>query len=55
MGIQVLVSTRDVGSLEGAQKLITEAAQLGPVGGIFHLAMVQSAIFCHSPGVPGTS
>nr|XP_023678449.1 fatty acid synthase isoform X2 [Paramormyrops kingsleyae] len=40
MGIQVLVSTRDVGSLKGAQKLITEAAQLGPVGGIFHLAMV---------------
>ncbi|KAL6475465.1 hypothetical protein MHYP_G00165050 [Metynnis hypsauchen] len=39
-GIQVLVSTSDVSSLEGAERLITEACHLGPVGGIFHLAMV---------------
>ncbi|KAM4691284.1 fatty acid synthase isoform 2-T2 [Rhinophrynus dorsalis] len=40
MGIQVLVSTKDVGSMEGTQQLIEEASQLGPVGGIFNLAMV---------------
>ncbi|XP_060796063.1 fatty acid synthase isoform X1 [Neoarius graeffei] len=40
MGIQVHVSTRDVSTLEGTEHLITEACQLGPVGGIFHLAMV---------------
>nr|XP_006635198.2 PREDICTED: fatty acid synthase isoform X1 [Lepisosteus oculatus] len=40
MGVQVLVSTSDVSTLEGTQRLITEAARLGPVGGIFHLAMV---------------
>lgn len=43
MGIQVHVSTSDVSTLEGTERLITEACQLGPVGGIFHLAMV---IFC---------
>lgn len=40
MGVQVLVSTSDVSTMEGAQRLITEAGKLGPVGGIFHLAMV---------------
>lgn len=40
MGIQVLVSTSDISTLEGTERLITEACRLGPVGGIFHLAMV---------------
>nr|XP_025034359.1 fatty acid synthase [Pelodiscus sinensis] len=40
MGVQVLVSTNDVGTLEGTQHLIEEASQLGPIGGIFNLAMV---------------
>ncbi|XP_033896426.3 fatty acid synthase-like [Acipenser ruthenus] len=40
MGVQVLVSTSDVSTLKGTQRLIKEACQLGPVGGIFHLAMV---------------
>ncbi|KFP01543.1 Fatty acid synthase [Calypte anna] len=40
LGIQVLVSTSDIGTLEGAQRLIEEALQLGPVGGIFNLAVV---------------
>uniref|UniRef100_A0A8C2CHT2 Fatty acid synthase n=1 Tax=Cyprinus carpio TaxID=7962 RepID=A0A8C2CHT2_CYPCA len=40
MGIQVLVSTSDVSSMAGTERLITEACRLGPVGGIFHLAMV---------------
>ncbi|XP_019721138.1 fatty acid synthase [Hippocampus comes] len=38
--VEVLVSTSDVGTLEGAEKLIAEACRLGPVGGVFHLAMV---------------
>ncbi|XP_076855678.1 fatty acid synthase [Brachyhypopomus gauderio] len=40
MGVEVLVSTSDVATREGAEHLITEACQLGPVGGVFHLAMV---------------
>lgn len=39
-GVQVLVSTSDVVTLKGAQALIQEASQLGPIGGIFNLAMV---------------
>lgn len=39
-GVQLLVSTRDASSLEGARALVAEAAQLGPVGGVFNLAMV---------------
>ncbi|EHB09358.1 Fatty acid synthase [Heterocephalus glaber] len=39
-GVQVLVSTRDASSLEGARALLSEAAQLGPVGGVFNLAVV---------------
>lgn len=38
--VEVLVSTSDVSTLEGAERLITEACELGPVGGVFHLAMV---------------
>ncbi|NXC72710.1 FAS synthase, partial [Anhinga anhinga] len=40
LGIQVLVSTSDIGTLEGTQQLIEEALQLGPVGGVFNLAVV---------------
>ncbi|NXX35212.1 FAS synthase, partial [Nicator chloris] len=40
LGIKVLVSTSDIGTLEGTQQLIEEALQLGPVGGIFNLAVV---------------
>ncbi|XP_054609993.1 fatty acid synthase isoform X1 [Dunckerocampus dactyliophorus] len=38
--VDVLVSTSDVSTLEGAEKLIAEARRLGTVGGVFHLAMV---------------
>ncbi|XP_077481477.1 fatty acid synthase [Stigmatopora argus] len=38
--VEVLVSTTDVCSFEGTEKLIAEASKLGPVGGVFHLAMV---------------
>ncbi|NXI15750.1 FAS synthase, partial [Irena cyanogastra] len=40
LGVKVLVSTSDIGTLEGTQLLIEEALQLGPVGGIFNLAVV---------------
>ncbi|NXU42098.1 FAS synthase, partial [Drymodes brunneopygia] len=40
LGIKVLVSTSDIGTLEGAELLIEEALQLGPIGGIFNLAVV---------------
>ncbi|KAH6943234.1 hypothetical protein HPB50_017960 [Hyalomma asiaticum] len=36
----VLVSTADVSTGEGARQIVEEAAALGPVGGIFNLAMV---------------
>lgn len=39
-GVQVLVSTSNANSLDGARALIAEAMQLGPVGGVFNLAMV---------------
>lgn len=39
-GVEVLVSTSNVSTLEGAERLIVEASALGPVGGVFHLAMV---------------
>ncbi|XP_073345432.1 fatty acid synthase isoform X2 [Pagrus major] len=38
--VEVLLSTNDVSTLEGAERLIAEACTLGPVGGVFHLAMV---------------
>lgn len=40
-GVEVLVSTRDVSTLEGTERLLAEASALGPVGGVFHLAMVK--------------
>lgn len=39
-GVEVLVSINDVSTLEGTERLIAEACSLGPVGGVFHLAMV---------------
>ncbi|XP_015234782.1 PREDICTED: fatty acid synthase, partial [Cyprinodon variegatus] len=38
-GVSVLVSTSDVSTLKGTQELVREASALGPVGGVFHLAM----------------
>lgn len=42
-GVQLLVSTSNASTLDGAQALIAEATQLGPVGGVFNLAMVSAA------------
>lgn len=50
-GVQVLVSTNNAGSLDGARSLIAEAAQLGPVGGVFNLAMV--SVLHGRVGCPG--
>lgn len=41
-GVNVRVLTQDASTPEGAAKLLKEAATEGPVGGIFHLAMVRS-------------
>jgi hypothetical protein len=40
MGVTVVVLTADVTNEKGAQQLIKEASKLGPVGGIFNLAVV---------------
>ncbi|XP_077535335.1 fatty acid synthase-like [Haemaphysalis longicornis] len=46
LGATVLVSTADVSSGSGAREIIKEAAAIGPVGGIFNLAMVlRNALF----------
>lgn len=42
-GVHVLVSTSNASTLDGARSLIAEATKLGPVGGVFNLAMVSAA------------
>ena len=39
-GINVVLSTDDVGTKEGAAKLIKESQAIAPLGGVFHLAVV---------------
>lgn len=39
-GINVIVSTDDVSTKEGATKLVKETQAIAPIGGIFHLAVV---------------
>lgn len=49
-GMEVFVSTSDVGTLKGTEQLIAEACAMGPVGGVFHLAMVRFPLviyMCH--------
>lgn len=43
-GVSVRVVTQDASTLGGAKALIKEAAQDGPIGGIFHLAVVSSYV-----------
>ena len=40
LGATVVISNADASTLAGAQKLIDEANKLGPVGGVFNLAVV---------------
>lgn len=39
-GVNVSIDTNDVTTLKGAQKMLRDAAKMGPVGGIFNLAAV---------------
>ncbi|XP_055698842.1 fatty acid synthase [Phlebotomus papatasi] len=39
-GAKIVVSTANIATREGCQQLIQQAAKLGPVGGIFNLAVV---------------
>lgn len=39
-GVQVSIDTNDVTTLKGAEKMLRDAAKMGPVGGIFNLAAV---------------
>ncbi|CRK93737.1 CLUMA_CG007265, isoform A [Clunio marinus] len=38
--VQVSIDTNDVTSIKGAQKMLRDAAKMGPIGGIFNLAAV---------------
>ncbi|KAK0084976.1 hypothetical protein PV325_006291 [Microctonus aethiopoides] len=40
MGVNILISTADVTSIDGTEKLIFESNKIAPVGGIFNLAAV---------------
>ena len=37
---KIIVSTQNTSTIEGSGRLIDEANQLGPIGGVFHLALV---------------
>jgi len=39
-GVKVSISKADISQAEGSDQLIEEARSLGPVAGLFHLAMV---------------
>lgn len=39
-GVNLLISTHDISQLQGAEQLVKTATELGPLGGVFHLAMV---------------
>ena len=39
-GVTVTISKADIGTEAGTRELISEAKTLGPVGGVFSLAMV---------------
>jgi len=37
---EIVISTHDSNTLEGSRQLLAEASKLGPIGGVFHLALV---------------
>ena len=37
---KIVVSTHDTNTMEGAEQLVSDAQQLGPIGGVFHMALV---------------
>ncbi|XP_034485184.1 fatty acid synthase isoform X2 [Drosophila innubila] len=47
-GCEVLINTADISTLEGCRNLLQEAAKMGPVGGIFNLAVaLRDGIFAN--------
>ena len=42
---KIVVSTEDTNTVKGTQNLIREAQKLGPIGGVFHLALVLNDSF----------
>ncbi|XP_030080615.1 fatty acid synthase [Drosophila hydei] len=47
-GCETLVNTADISTIEGCRNLLLEAAKLGPVGGIFNLAVaLRDGIFAN--------
>ncbi|KAF7386952.1 hypothetical protein HZH66_011404 [Vespula vulgaris] len=44
-GVNIVISTTDVTTLAGAEKLIKESNEIAPVGGIFNLAVVLNDAF----------
>jgi len=64
-GAKIVISTQDITTKEGSAALIEEASKIGPIGGIFNLAMVlrdatlenqnaESFSSCCGPKVSGT-
>lgn len=43
-GVQVIVSTKDITEYSEAKELLNECLSLGPVGGVFNLAMVSQVL-----------
>lgn len=50
-GINVVISTSDCSTVAGTTKLLEEASKLGPVGGIFNLAVVSNRFSVQKPSV----
>ncbi|XP_074648828.1 fatty acid synthase-like isoform X2 [Tubulanus polymorphus] len=51
MNVKVVVSTASTADMDGTRSLIKSAQELGPVGGIFHLAMVLADSFLENQTV----
>ncbi|KAH8295236.1 hypothetical protein KR018_009015 [Drosophila ironensis] len=50
-GCQIIISTADISTKDGCQKLLSHAKALGPVGGIFNLAVtLRDGIFINQNG-----
>ena len=45
MGVEVKVTSYNIKVMEDTQQLIAMATQMAPIGGIFHLAMVDIFTF----------
>ncbi|XP_070581121.1 fatty acid synthase-like [Ptychodera flava] len=50
-GVKVSISTEDISTIDGADALIKTTSQSGPIGGLFHLAMVLKDAFLENQTV----